>query len=447
MLTANVILALLPMLPSAAMLYFVPISPDETNPIIKYWIYVSIVLSVLGYFLVSSLVGVVAEYNLKARLSGKDLGKKGTARESVDVPEALGIVPGIIFLVCTISTQLLFAKSAQEMVIFNSALFSVCFMIFLGFTDDVLDLKWRYKLILPTIASLPLLSSYGGSTAMFLPEGFLRSLLWAPQGGHRHAGDFTLFGSVVNLFATVDTEARGGLVELGWLFLVYMGLLAVFCTNSINIYAGINGLEAGQAYVLGASVLFFKLYELAFYSDGGVGVGGHYSCTNRRIFAILIVLPFLGTTLGLLRHNWYPAKVFVGDTYCYFAGMTFAVLGIHGHFSKTLLLLLLPQVLNFILSIPQVFKFVECPRHRLPRYDPKTDTMHCSTFRCRKEQFRWIKLEPDAEECPNFTNICLVLRVFGPMSEKTLTVVLLFFQVLTSVLAFALRYIVYEIPT
>lgn len=25
-----------------------------------------------------------------------------------------------------------------------------------------------------------------------------------------------------------------------------MGLLAVFCTNAINIYAGINGLEAGQ---------------------------------------------------------------------------------------------------------------------------------------------------------------------------------------------------------
>ena len=34
--------------------------------------------------------------------------------------------------------------------------------------------------------------------------------------------------------------------------------------------------------------------------------------------------------------NWYPSTVFVGDTFCYFAGMTFAVVGIHGHFSKTL---------------------------------------------------------------------------------------------------------------
>ena len=30
-------------------------------------------------------------------------------------------------------------------------------MMFLGFADDVLDLRWRYKMILPTIASLPLL--------------------------------------------------------------------------------------------------------------------------------------------------------------------------------------------------------------------------------------------------------------------------------------------------
>jgi len=29
-----------------------------------------------------------------------------------------------------------------------------------------------------------------------------------------------------------------------------MGLLAVFCTNSINIHAGLNGLEVGQTVVI-----------------------------------------------------------------------------------------------------------------------------------------------------------------------------------------------------
>lgn len=31
-----------------------------------------------------------------------------------------------------------------------------------GFSDDVLDLPWRYKLVLPTIASIPILVAYSG---------------------------------------------------------------------------------------------------------------------------------------------------------------------------------------------------------------------------------------------------------------------------------------------
>ena len=53
-----------------------------------------------------------------------------------------------------------------------------------------------------------------------------------------------------------------------------------------------------------------------------------------------------------MKHNAFPSKVFVGDTYCYFAGMTFAVVGILGHFSKTMLLFFIPQIFNFVLSIP-----------------------------------------------------------------------------------------------
>ena len=33
---------------------------------------------------------------------------------------------------------------------------------------------------------------------------------------------------------------------------------------------------------------------------------------------------------------------------------------------------MLPQLLNFIYSLPQLFKFVPIPRHRLPRIDLQT---------------------------------------------------------------------------
>jgi UDP-N-acetylmuramyl pentapeptide phosphotransferase/UDP-N-acetylglucosamine-1-phosphate transferase len=38
----------------------------------------------------------------------------------------------------------------------NAALETICFMLFLGFADDVLDVPWRVKLLLPALASLPL---------------------------------------------------------------------------------------------------------------------------------------------------------------------------------------------------------------------------------------------------------------------------------------------------
>lgn len=62
----------------------------------------------------------------------------------------------------------------------------------------------------------------------------------------------------------------------------------------------------------------------------------------NHLFSLTLMIPFLATTLALLRKNAFPSKVFVGDTYCYFAGMTFAVVGILGHFSKTMLLFFMP---------------------------------------------------------------------------------------------------------
>lgn len=42
-----------------------------------------------------------------------------------------------------------------------------------------------------------------------------------------------------------------------------MGMLAVFCTNAINILAGVNGLEAGQSFVIAVSVVIFNILELS----------------------------------------------------------------------------------------------------------------------------------------------------------------------------------------
>jgi len=243
-------------------------------------------------------------------------------------------------------------------------------------------------------------------------------------------GDLTIFGKILCYFIVVDENADGAIVNLGLWYLLYMGMLAVFCTNAINIYAGINGLEAGQSYVIGCAVLFHNLIEIQADSLS----------KENHLFAAMIMLSFLGVTLALLKHNWFPASVFVGDTFCYFAGMTFAVVGILGHFSKTLLLFFIPQVMNFIYSIPQLFKLVPCPRHRLPKFNAKTGLMEPSTFDCQPHQYRWLKKRRDDTEVANMTVINLTLQFLGPMSERSLCVVLLGGQVVFCALGLFIRY-------
>lgn len=111
-----------------------------------------------------------------------------------------------------------------------------------------------------------------------------------------------------------------------------MGMLAVFCTNAINILAGINGVrffgtimrlsrlylelfpsvvppvhslaqlevlcvrvlqvEAGQSLVIAISILINNVIQLA------------GDCSENHKFSIYFILPFIGTTIALLQENW-----------------------------------------------------------------------------------------------------------------------------------------------
>jgi UDP-N-acetylglucosamine--dolichyl-phosphate N-acetylglucosaminephosphotransferase len=232
-------------------------------------------------------------------------------------------------------------------------------------------------------------------------------------------GSLTALGKLLCQLVVVDQNANGAIINLGLFYLLYMGLLAVFCTNAINIHAGINGLEVGQSYIIGCAVLFHNLVEIQSESLS----------RENHVFSAMILLSFLGVSLALLRHNWYPASVFVGDTYCYFAGMTFAVVGILGHFSKTLLLFFMPQIFNFLYSTPQLFKFVPCPKHRLPRFNAATGKMEPSKVRLDEKN-----------EIVNMTLINLCLRICGPMSEERLCTTLLALQTLCCALGLYVRY-------
>ena len=141
-----------------------------------------------------------------------------------------------------------------------------------------------------------------------------------------------------------------------------------------------------------------------------------------HMYSLTIIIPFLLCTLALLKHNKFPSKVFVGDTFCYCAGMTFAVVGILGHFSKTMMLFFIPQLLNFLLSLPQILGIVFCPRHRLPAFNHETYKLECVHN--------------------HYTLINAWLRVFGPATEQQLCNALLVFQIACCSFGLFIRYFI-----
>ncbi|CAD8113583.1 unnamed protein product [Paramecium sonneborni] len=333
-------------------------------------------LSVIAYVLSYWMIPKIATLTVKADIFGYDINKKGTEAGKVKIPESLGIVPATIYLIFNI-LGILFTRAYMPDLILShiSGLLAITFIVFLGFADDVLDLAWRYKLLLPPIASLPVIVAYTGGTQIVLP------LMVRPFLGQS--------------------------IDLGPLYYLYMIMLSTFQSNAINIYAGVNGLEVGQSIIIALSIAIYNIIEI--------------STQQQHLFSLMIIVPYILSALALYNYNRYPSKVFVGDVFCYWSGMTFAVAAVLGHFSKTLMLFCIPQLINFLYSLPQLFGIIPCPRHRLPRYDEKTGLLYP------------IKT--------NLTLINLVLLIKGPTSEKNLCRVLLSFQILCTIIGFTIRYL------
>ncbi|KAF8395762.1 hypothetical protein HHK36_019713 [Tetracentron sinense] len=142
---------------------------------LKRSIFINAVLSFLGFAITLFLIPVASRYVLRRNMFGYDINKKGTPQGSIKVPESLGIVVGTVFLVLAILFQYFnFTSDSNWLVEYNAALASICFMILLGFVDDVLDVPWRMKLVLPSFAALPLLMAYAGHTTIIIPKPFIQ---------------------------------------------------------------------------------------------------------------------------------------------------------------------------------------------------------------------------------------------------------------------------------
>lgn len=106
------------------------------------------------------------------------------------------------------------------------------------------------------------------------------------------------YGGGTGIAVPLPLQSLGlpGYLELGVLYKVYMVMLVVFCTNAINILAGVNGLEAGQTFVIACAVMFHNVWELS----------GHAGASDPSVFSILACWPGTAVVPSPARVILYP---------------------------------------------------------------------------------------------------------------------------------------------
>jgi len=162
-------------------------------------------------------------------------------------------------------------------------------LVVVGAIDDIKTLKPWQKILGQILAALIVVGSGIGIGSLSNPFGGVISLdsLKIP---------FHLFGETKYIFVWAD------LLAIFWI---------VAIINVVNFLDGLDGLAAGVGTI--AAIVLFILSLMA--------------TVNQPATAMLLII-FAGSLLGFLPFNFYPAKIFMGDSGSQLIGFILAVASI-----------------------------------------------------------------------------------------------------------------------
>jgi UDP-GlcNAc:undecaprenyl-phosphate/decaprenyl-phosphate GlcNAc-1-phosphate transferase len=170
--------------------------------------------------------------------------------------------------------------------------------------------------LVPAVAFLPLNGAMKGivlgaavATTVGAIDDFRQLSWWQKLGGQVLAAAIpTGFGVYVQQF-TFPIVGVHQLPEWVGVPMTVVGIVAVM--NMVNFLDGLDGLAAGVCAISGFT---FCVIEL----DYG------------RIPAAVLAAIVCGASLGFLRHNFYPARIFMGDSGALLLGFTLATVSVQG---------------------------------------------------------------------------------------------------------------------
>lgn len=248
----------------------------------------------------------------KVGVTGQDIHKSS----SPDVAESGGVIlilaylVGLFFFIPFGSAFVSDANENLNLEIVGTAA-TVMLTAFIGFADDIYEIRWRTKVLTPLLGGVPLAVMRLGREAITTPFGVL---------------DFTAFGAL-------------GLI----LFAIILLFAVTASANGINMFAGVNGQEAGSVLIMSLALLF-----LAFRLEKAIGY--------------IILVPFIGALLAFLCFNWYPSSVFPGDVGTLGMGAVIACVAVLASLERAAVIMFIPYFVNAVLFFIGKLKKVPPPR-------------------------------------------------------------------------------------
>ena len=154
-----------------------------------------------------------------------------------------------------------------------------------------------------------------------------------------------------------DVSAYGFYLNFG-VFAPYLTIIFIIALmNCLNFIDGLDGLAGGIA------TIFFVTISIV------ISYTGIYNGLDASLCLIMI-----GATLGFLVHNFYPAKIFLGNSGSMFLGYMIAVISLLGFKNVTITSFLVPIL---ILAIPILDTLFAIIRRILKKESPtKGDRKH-----------------------------------------------------------------------
>ena len=135
-------------------------------------------------------------------------------------------------------------------------------------------------------------------------------------------------------------------------------IFIVAVMNMVNFLDGLDGLAAGVCAISAGTFVFIEL-------DLGRA--------NPAILAAIV----LGATIGFLRHNFYPARIFMGDSGALLLGYTLAAISVEGLLkTASLVSLLLPLAVLAVPIVDTSFVVAKRLKHGLPVYESDRSHLH-----------------------------------------------------------------------